>query len=290
MYSILCCFGAFFAAGAYFILADILKLPTLATTRAVVQAGRRDRQKTKNFDAMVLELSSHLSKFIRLDKYKRRKTEATLKSAGIPMTPETFTAQAIIKAGLAALGIIPALFIFPILCPLFVFLAITIYFKEMISAEEALKKKRDKIEHELPRFVSTVAQQLKSTRDVLSILEKYRQTAGAHMRSELDITIADMQSGNLETALVRFESRMGSAMLSDVVRGLIGVIRGDNGVAFFELLAHDFKQIEIQRLKLLAMKQPGKIRKYSFYMLGCFLLMYLGILFFEIMNAFNGLF
>jgi len=290
MYGILFCFGALFAAGAYFILADILKLPTLATTRAVIQAGRMDRRKTKNFDAMVLELSSHLSKFVHLDKYKRRKTEATLKSAGILMTPETFTAKAIVKAGLAALGIIPTLFIFPLLCPLFVFLAITLYFKEIMSAEEALKKKRDQIEYELPRFVSTVAQQLKASRDVLSILEKYRQTAGVHMRSELDITIADMQSGNLETALVRFESRMGSAMLSDVVRGLIGVIRGDNGVAFFELLAHDFKQFEIQRLKLLAMKQPGKIRKYSFYMLGCFLLMYLGILFFEIMNAFNGLF
>jgi Flp pilus assembly protein TadB len=290
MYGILFCFGALFAAGAYFILADILKLPTLATTRAVIQAGRMDRRKTKNFDAMVLELSSHLSKFVHLDKYKRRKTEATLKSAGILMTPETFTTKAIVKAGLAALGIIPALFIFPLLCPLFVFLAISLYFKEIMSAEEALKKNRDQIEYELPRFVSTVAQQLKASRDVLSILEKYRQTAGVHMRSELDITIADMQSGNLETALVRFESRMGSAMLSDVVRGLIGVIRGDNGVAFFELLSHDFKQFEIQRLKLLAMKQPGKIRKYSFYMLGCFLLMYLGILFFEIINAFNGLF
>jgi len=290
MYGILFCFGALFAIGAHFIVADILKLPTLATTRAVIQAGRMDRRKTKNFDAMMLELSSRLSKFIRLDKYKRRKTEATLKSAGILMTPETFTAKAVIKAGFAALGIIPAFFIFPILCPIFVFLAITIYFKEIMSADEALKKKRDQIERELPRFVSTVAQQLKASRDILSILEKYRQTAGVHMHSELDITIADMQSGNLETALVRFESRMGSAMLSDVVRGLIGVIRGDNGVAYFELLAHDFKQFEIQRLKLLAMKQPGKIRKYSFYMLACFLLMYLGILFFEIINAFNGLF
>lgn len=290
MYSILFCFGAFFAAGAYFVIAGLLKLPTLATTRAVIQAGRMDRRKTKNFDAIVLELSSRLSKFIHLDKYKRRKTEATLKSAGIPMTPETFTAKAIIKAGLAALGIIPAYFIFPILCPILVFLAITMYFKEIISADKTLEKKRDEIEHELPRFVSTVTQQLKATRDVLTILEKYRQSAGDGMRSELDITIADMQSGNLETALVRMESRMGSVMLSDVVRGLVGVIRGDNGVAFFELLAHDFKQLEIQRLKLLAMKRPGKIRKYSFYMLACFMLMYLGILFMEIMNAFSGLF
>ena len=157
MYGILFCFGVLFAAGAYFILAELLKLPTFATTRAVIQAGRLDRRKTKTFDAVVLELSTRLSKFIHLDKYKRRKTEATLKSAGMLLTPETFTAKAIIKAGLTTLGIIPALFIFPILCPIFVFLAITIYFKEIISADEALKKKRDQIEHELPRFVSTIA-------------------------------------------------------------------------------------------------------------------------------------
>lgn len=290
MYGILCFSGLLLAIGIYFICAGLLNLPTLATTRAVIQTGRLDKRKTKNFDVLVLELSSRLSKLIRLDKYKRRKTEAALKSAGIQMTPETFMAKAIVKSGFAALGIIPAFFIFPLLCPVLLFLAVAIFFKEIMSADEMIKKKRNEIEYELPRFVSTVSQQLKATRDVLSILEKYRKTAGVDMRNELDITIADMQSGNLETALVRFETRMGSTMLSDVVRGLVSVIRGDNGIHYFELLEHDFKQFEIQRLKLLAMKRPGKIRKYSFFMLACFILMYLGVLFMEIMTALGGLF
>jgi len=41
-----------------------------------------------------------------------------------------------------------------------------------------------------------------------------------------------MRTGNFEGALTRFEARVSSAMLSDVVRGLIGVLRGDDGVAF----------------------------------------------------------
>lgn len=290
MYSILFAFGVSFALGLYLLLAGLLKLPTFATTRAVMQAGRMNRKQTKNLDALILELASRLSRSIPMDRYKRRRTEAILKSAGIKLTPETFTAMAVVKAALILLGVIPAALIFPILVPVLVFLAITVFFKEIKSAEETLKKKREEIEYELPRFVSTVSQSLKASRDVLSILEAYRKNAGLEMRSELDITIADMQSGNLETALVRFESRMGSSMLSDVVRGLVGVLRGDNGVTFFELLAHDFKQLEIQRLKLIAMKRPGKIRKYSFYLLACFMLMYLGILFVEIMNAFQGLF
>jgi hypothetical protein len=231
-----------------------------------------------------------MSRFIRMDAYKRRRMEAVLKSAGIKLTPETFAARAFVKAGFAALGVVPALLVFPILAPVLAFLAITIYFRETGSADAALKHKREEIDYELPRFVATVSQSLKSSRDVLTIMEKYRQNAGPEMKSELDITIADMQSGNLETALARWESRLGSSMLSDVTRGLVGVIRGDNNATYFELLTHDFKQLEIQRLKLIAMKRPGKIRKYSFYMLACFMLMYLGILFIEIMNAFKMLF
>jgi len=41
---------------------------------------------------------------------------------------------------------------------------------------------------------------------------------------------------------------------------------------------------------MIAMKRPGKIKKYSFYMLACFLIMYLAIIGVEIMNAFGKLF
>lgn len=99
-----------------------------------------------------------------------------------------------------------------------------------------------------------------------------------------------MKSGSQETALTRFEARMGSSQLSDVVRGLIAVMRGDNGVVYFQMLSHDLKQLEIQKLKMIAMKRAGKIKKYSFYMLACFLIMYLAIIGVEIMNAFSNLF
>ncbi|WP_233476180.1 hypothetical protein [Paenibacillus sonchi] len=125
---------------------------------------------------------------------------------------------------------------------------------------------------------------------MLRMLEVYAKNAGVSLQSELFITIADIKSGNQETALLRFETRIGSTMLSDIVRGLLAVLRGDQGVVYFEMLAHDFKLIEIQRLKLTAMKRPGKVRKYSFSMLGCFMLMYIVILGMEIMRAMGKLF
>lgn len=290
MFAILFPFVLLFSVGAYLVAADVFKLPTLAASKAVLTVARQDKKKTRNLEAVIFKLSAKLSQFIHMDEYKRRKLEATLKSAGIKLTPETYIARAWVKAGLTALLIIPTLPILPILSPVILLLAITMFFRERRSADELVKQKREEIESELPRFVSTVSQELKASRDVLSILRSYQKNAGPGLKQELEITIADMKSGNEETALTRLESRIGSTMLSDVVRGLISVKRGDNGVVYFELLSHDFKLLELQRLKLIAMKQPGKVRKYSFFMLGCFLLMYFGILGYEIMVTIGKMF
>jgi flagellar protein FlaJ len=289
LFAILFIFGTLFAAGAYFILADLLKVPTLASTRAVLSVASHSKQ-SKSLDAVLFDLSVKLSKFIRIDAYNRRKLLASLKSADIRLTPETYIAKAWVKSGLIGCLIIPLLFIFPLLVPVILFLAIAVYFRERRQADEIITKKRDEIEYELPRFVSTVAQELKSSRDVLNILKSYQKNAGDTMKKELEITIADMASGNEETALTRFESRIGSTMLSDVIRGLISAKRGDNGIVYFEMLSMTFKQLELQRLKLAAMKQPGKMRKYSFFLLGCFLLMYLGVLGYEVVSAFGKMF
>lgn len=290
LFFILTASGLLLASGMYFILAQALHLPRIATTKAVLNVARQDKKQTKNMEAIIFELASKLSKFIRMDDYKKRKMTATLKSAGIKLTPETYVAKAWVKSGLIAALLIPILPILPILAPVIILLAIAVLFKELRLADEVLRQKREEIEYELPRFVSTVSQSLKATRDVPAILQSYQKSAGESFRQELEITIADMKSGNEETALTRLESRIGSTMLSDVVRGLISVKRGDNGVMYFEMLNHAFKQMELQKLKLIAMKQPGKVKKYSFIMLGCFLLMYLGILGYEIINALGKMF
>jgi len=282
--------GVFLAVGLYIILAETLKLPRLAVTKAVLSVSRQDKKQTKTLEVIVFDLSSKLSKHIRLDDYKKRKLISTLKSAGIKLTPETYIARAWVKTGMIATLLIPIMPILPILAPVIILLAIAVLFKELRLADKILRQKRDEIEYELPRFVSTVSQSLKASRDVTAILKSYQKSAGESFKQELEITIADMQSGNEETALTRLESRIGSTMLSDVVRGLISVKRGDNGAIYFEMLNHDFKQIELQKLKLIAMKQPGKVKKYSFLMLGCFLLMYLGVLGYAIMNALGKMF
>ena len=287
---ILLFFALFFAMGLYLVLAAVFHVPTYRATKAVLNTVKKNKKQAKNSDAVLMELASKLAKVLPMDDYKRRKLTATLKSAEIPLTAEQYVSLAIVKAGLVLLGVIPCLFIVPIISPAFVIAGIGIYFSESGKAEKRITARREEIEYELPRFVATLTQELQASRDVLSMLETYQKNAGAALKNELAITVADMRTGNFEGALTRFEARVSSAMVSDVVRGLIGVLRGDDGVAFFRMLSHDMKQLELQRLKKLAMERPPKIRRYSFLLLGCMLLLYMGVMGYQILGTMSGIF
>lgn len=283
-------FGVLLAGGLFFILADLLRLPTFAAQKAMISAGRQVKVKTKTVEALMLGWAMKLARFIRMDEYKRHRMANTLNAAGLDMTPELFAAYALTRSGCIALGVIPCLIVLPLLAPVVLILAILTYFKTAQSADEKLKAKREEIETELPRFVATITQELKSSRDVLGIADHYKRNAGAVFAAELDVLTADMRSSSYEAALTRFEARINSPLLSDIVRGLIGVLRGDDGAVYFQMLTHDMKQLELQRLKARAMKIPPKIRVFSFILLMCFLFTYLAIIVFEIVRSLGGMF
>lgn len=287
---ILFSFAVPFAFGVYFLLAAALHIPTYRTSRSILNMGKARKKQAKSADAFLLEVAGKISRFVYLSEYKKRKLSSLLKSAEIVLTPETYVAQVWIKSGMFLFWTVPCLFFIPVLAPAFLIIGLGIYFNEMGNAENKVRRRREEIEYELPRFVATITQELIASRDILSMLETYEKNAGDALKAELIITTADMHTGNYEAALLRWEARVSSAMLSDIVRGLIGCIRGDDGVAYFRLLAHDMKQIEIQRLKKLAMERPPKIRRYSFLMLACMLLVYLGVMGYQILQSMAGLF
>ena len=290
MQSLLFLFTALFAAGLFFILADALKLPAIGAAKAMLSAGKEDKKAAKTLEAWLMSGAVKLSKYIRMDEYKKSRMTNILKAAGIPMTPEVYSAYAIVKAGAILLGVIPCLVLLPLLSPVLVILALLTYFKETKRADEQLREKREQVESELPRFVATIEQTLKASRDVLAMIEAYKKNANPAFTHELDVLTADMRSSSYEAALTRCEARLNSPMLSDVVRGLIGVLRGDDSAVYFQMLTHDFKALELQRLKGQAQKIPPKIRVFSFIMLMCFLFTYLAIIAMEIVSSLGNMF
>lgn len=278
------------ACGLFLLLSGILKLPTLRTGRAMMQSGKKEKKLQKTLDAFYMDGAAYLGKYIGMNAYKKSRMQNVLNAAGLKMTPETYMAYAYLKAGSIFLLILPALHVFPLLAIMLVLLGVMVYYKETRKAEELVREKREQIEGELYRFVSTITQELKNSRDVLSMLEHYKENAGEMFQKELDIVCADMRSSSYEAALTRFEARLNSPQLSDVVRGLIGVLRGDDGAVYFQMLTHDFKQAELQRLKAKAAKIPPKIRVFSFAMLLCFLATYFAIIGYEIVKSMGTLF
>ena len=290
MYKILLIFSLVVFLGIYFILLEIFKVPTKRINKTFLAVSRKGRKKEKFLEAYIIELSEKLGSQIKLSLYKKKKLSSRLKSVGLNMTPETFIAKAYVKAGLVLLSTLLALVFFPIIAPINIIITILVFFKELGSLDEFLRKSRNEIENELPRFVNTLSASLKSSRDIVSILEVYKESTKGAFKRELEITTGDMKTGNIELALTRFETRISSSMLSDVIRGLVGVVRGDDNTLYFEMLSHDFKQLEIQRLKAEVMKRPGKIKKYSMMLLGCFILTYLSVMFIQIVESMGELF
>lgn len=278
MTGLLMTFGIFLAAGLFFVTADVVGLPTMGAARAMLQTTRQEKKAAKTLETYFMTVAVRLAPFLHLDEYKRSRMEKVLKASGMNLTPEVYQAYALVKASAVMLGVIPCMLLFPLLSPVVMILAVLVYFKEVQKADERLKEIREQMEGELPRMVANIEQELKSSRNVIGMLERLKGNAGPAFTAELDILLADMRSSNYEAALTRFEARLNSPMLSDVVRGLIGVLRGDDSAVYFQMLSHDFKQIELQKLKAQAQKIPPKIRVFSFVMLVCFLMTYLAII------------
>ena len=282
--------GALFGVGLFFILADVYAIPYYKTSKAVESLSKLQKEKTSGLDLWLGGIAGWLADRLPMDPFKRSQLEADLRTAQMDVTPEMFRANAIVKAMLVGVMAIPMAFIFPLLCPVVLFLAVFLYNMEIKSVSKRIQGKRAKIEYELPRLVFNIEKTLKHNRDVLYMLESYSKTAGPEMKHELDITAADMRSGNYEAAITRLESRVGSSMMSDVCRGLIGVLRGDDTEMYWASLAIKFSDAQRQQLRIQAQQVPRKVKRLSMCLLICFMLIYVVVIMAQIVNSLGVLF
>lgn len=280
-----------FGFAVYNLSCAFVDIPTSRTSRMMMLARKQQGMKNeKLLDVYLTKIASLFAPYLRLDRLKRNRLKAVLEIAGLEMTPEVYTARAWVTAGAVALCALPLMFVIPLSVPILIGLAVALWFSTYYAAFDFVKKRRKLIEAEVPRFALTIGQNLENDRDVLKILTSYRRVAGRDFGAELDQTIADMKTGNYENALIHFETRVGSPMLSDVVRGLIGVLRGDDQRMYFKLICFDMRQIEQNELKKEAAKRPKKMQRYSMMMLFCIMIIYLVVLCTEVLGSLGAFF
>ncbi len=255
--------------GLYMLFCSAAHLPPLTNTAAIMHLIQNSGKEKRTLDTVVFELSAGLSKFIKLSKSHRAALKQTLSSADITLTPEAYIARIAVRF---IFRLIPGILAFVVTPVAFVIVLLWDVYKLVGDFQQANKKvkcRRDKIEADLPRLAADISQELKGSRDVIGILSSYKPSACKEFKDELDVTLADMRSGPPERALTRMDMRVGSTMLGEIVRGLQMVLHGDNGIMYFQMLEHDFKNEELEKLNLTTIKRPGKIQFSSFCIFAC---------------------
>ena len=274
------------AFGIYTLVGNFITFPTKRTEKAMSTFKRKQGIGEKFYITVTYPLTKIISKFIRMENYQKRKLEKDLQRAGISLTPAEYYAKAYVTAGLTILSsflFIPLGLTVITMCVML--LGIMLFFKERQSVKDKLKKINGKILDELPRFVRTYNNSLKSSKDILKFMERYRKIAGDDFKYDLDILITDLKTGNTEEALQRFDERVNIPQLSTFVSGVIGTSKGVDQETFFYLMEQDMKILARENIKREIAKRPGKIKKATVAVGVMMLLLYLYPIFIDLKNG-----
>lgn len=142
LYAAIVLIGFVFAGGLYCFALILLKVPSRRTTNAIKSIASRNRPSAAGFKNTYNDIALFVSRFIRLNEFKKKELSDSLKIANIAMSPELFTARAMVKSAGIVLLSVPFFFFLPILGILLVALGILTYFQEKNKVDSCIKEKR----------------------------------------------------------------------------------------------------------------------------------------------------
>ncbi len=241
---------------------------------AAAALRKRAPKKISQMEVFIMTLAQKISPLLDLDPIKRARLQDELKSLGYNETPEMYHAMALSRGFIMSIFGIPLLAVSPVVGAV----GVALVFWQVFSKQEKklkieLEKRKKQIERELPQFAGTIRQSLNSTHDVIAIFESYRKICGASLKSEIDRTLNDMKTGNPERAIKALESRVNSAELSQLTRGLIGVMRGDDQRVYFDMLTDEYRQAQDAAVARELINRPAKLLPNMAMLFGCITLM-----------------
>ncbi|WP_303871695.1 hypothetical protein [Acetobacterium wieringae] len=279
-----------FGYGLFQLVGGIFDVPSHREIKTIMAVGKKKKERVNVLDAFVFKVSHLIIPYVRINPYKRKKMGNALKSLGSLDTPEMVYSRAFVESAIyAGVGLI-LVFVHPIFTLILLFYAIQRFSTQIGKIDQLMRKRREKIEWELPRFVNTVQQEIKKRQDLLAILIDFRKNSDGELGEELEVTIADMKTSDYENAISRLDARVVSSLLSDVTQGLIAVLRGDDIVSYFEQLGIQLRSFEKNRLKKEMNRRLEKIKKYPYILLFTFLLMVVYAVGYDIMTTLPSIF
>ena len=153
-----------------------------------------------------------------------------------------------------------------------------------------VSKNERAISQELPRFVRTICRSLQTDRDLYNVISAYRKVAGPALSGELDILMAEMKSGNVQTALVHFEKRIGTPEAFRLCAALRDMSMGVDQTATLNYMANDMARQAKEYIRKELSLRPGKMRRTYYPAIAVCIAMIMYVLVAYVINNFNNLF
>lgn len=285
------------AAGLWLALSAALHLPGGRARKAIafLTGGM-----VSPGDAFVRPLAVRLAKWIRLNPYKKQRLQNKLDFAKADMTPEYYTAYSY------ALGLwmLPVLLLtgyitvrsrslyLAVVTVLLAMLAWQIVRRSLRRVVHWTIMRHNTLEMEWPRLGSHIRQSLAAggTPDVRRLLKGYLPSAGAPMREELEITLADMATGSPDMALEHLAARADSENATALMQILIGVEKGEDMQTALDGLDRQLREWEITALREEAENRPAECQSAQLYLLLSMIVLWgvvIGIAVVQNLNAFG---
>ena len=213
-----------------------------------------------------------------------------LEKAGLSITPKVYTARKYLTAFMG-IGLSAVCFILQFYFGVFVFLLVMVFalMKQRDALNEKIRKKELAISQEMPRFVRTLCRSLQSDRDLVSVIGSYRKIARPELGGELDILLAEMQSGNVQSSLVHFENRIGLPEAFRLCAALRDMSMGIDQTATLSYMADDMACSAKENIKRELSLRPGKMRRTYYPAIGVCVAMILYVLVVYVIHNLNNI-
>ncbi len=286
-----CAFSLVFV-GAYIIAyALITKQYSYAGHRKFKRMKSWDRQQKNMWRAFPIRQLIHIiSKFVYLDDSETLRLQRQLAKAEMADTPKEYTAK---KYAAILLGAVLSALCLAVKFNLGVILAVLLtaflLFKLRDEITDKIKVRDTEIAMEMPRFVRTICRNLQNDRDLVRVLSSYRKIAGEALRAELDILLAEMQSGNLENALSHFETRLGTPEAFRLCAALRDMSLGIDQTATLRYLADSMAVEAKENIRRELSLRPAKMRATYYPAIGVCVAMIMYVLIVYVINNLNSI-
>ena len=204
------------------------------------------------------QLLAAVSRLVYVGEAAGAKLGKDLEKAGLSITPKVYTARKYLTVfagnGLTAVCVALRFYFGAFVVPLVMVFALM---RQRDTLNEKIRKKELAISQEMPRFVRTLCRSLQSDRDLVSVIDSYRKVSGPELGGELDILLAEMQSGNVQSALAHFENRIGSSEAFRLCGALRDMSMGIDQTAALSYMADDMARAAKENIKRELSLRPG---------------------------------